>query len=338
MKILLSFFCWLVLVSGNGAKASNPMVPPADRIVLAYVTSWSRVIPDPDYLTHINYAFAHVTNSFDGVRIDNEDRLREIVKLKERAPDLKILLSIGGWGSGRFSEMAADESNRASFARDCKRVVEQFGLDGIDLDWEYPTSSAANISSSPMDTENFTLLCRMIRAEIGNDQLLTFASAANAKYVDFKAVEPLVDFINIMTYDINQPPLHHAGLFRSDMTGNLSCEEAVVLHHQAGVPMNRLVFGVPFYGKGMSGREGHRRNLMNREDLTEMWDDIAKAPYMIDASGQIVTNHENPRSVAEKCKYLLANGMRGAMYWEYSHDDDDLTMVKAVYNGVMNEQ
>ena len=334
-KTLVAFCATIMLSVCSYAKTANPVVNSSDRVALAYVTSWSKVIPDPNYLTHINYAFAHVNNSFNGVRIDNEDRLREILKLKEKNPKLKIMLSIGGWGSGRFSEMAADKKNRLSFAKDCKRVVDQFGLDGIDLDWEYPTSSAGNISSSPTDTKNFTLLCRNIRAKIGKNKLLTFASAANAKYVDFKAIEPLVDFINIMTYDIGQPPLHHAGLFRSEMTGNLSCEEAVAAHHQAGVPMNKLVLGIPFYGKGMRGGGANYRSLINRFDLTEMWDDVAKAPYMVDDQGKIITNHENPRSVAEKCKYLLSKGMRGAMYWEYSQDDDNLTMVKAVYNGVM---
>jgi len=324
-----------VIPAGCIVVDANQVVAPADRIVLAYVTSWSTVIPDPDYLTHINYAFGHVTDSFDGVRIDNEERLIEIVKLKETAPGLKVMLSIGGWGSGRFSEMATDEKTRTSFAKDCKRVVEQFGLDGIDLDWEYPTSSAGKISSSPMDTEHFTLLFRLIRSEIGNNKLLTFASSADANYVNFKAVEPFVDFVNIMTYDIDQPPLHHAGLFRSAMTGKLSCEESVAAHHNAGVPMNKLVLGIPFYGKGARGSGGNYRTLINRTDLTEMWDDMAKAPYMVDHEGNVVTNHENPRSVAEKCKYLLESGMRGAMYWEYSQDDDNLTMVKAVYNGLM---
>jgi len=325
-----------LLFCGNAATTGQA-INPADRVVLAYVTSWSSVIPDPDYLTHINYAFGHVNDSFDGVRIDNEERLRNIVQLKAVSPRLKVMLSIGGWGSGRFSEMAANETTRTSFARDCKRVVDQFGLDGIDLDWEYPTSSAANISSSPMDTENFTLLCRMIRAEIGSDKLLTFASSADAKYVDFVAIEPLVDFINIMTYDIDQPPLHHAGLFRSDMTGQLSCEEAVAAHHNAGIPMYKLVLGIPFYGKGIRGGGGNYRSLINRTDLTEKWDDTAKAPYMVDEEGKVVTNHENPRSIAGKCNYLLTNGMRGAMYWEYSQDDDNLTLVKAVYNGVMTD-
>jgi len=59
------------------------------------------------------------------------------VELKRQKPSLKILLSIGGWGSGRFSEMAADENNRLAFAADCQRVLQEFGLDGIDMYWEY---------------------------------------------------------------------------------------------------------------------------------------------------------------------------------------------------------
>ena len=74
-------------------------------------------------MTHINYAFGHVNESFDGVRIDNEERLKQIVDLKKQNPELKVLLSVGGWGSGRFSEMAANDEYRRAFAKDCDRVV-----------------------------------------------------------------------------------------------------------------------------------------------------------------------------------------------------------------------
>lgn len=77
--------------------------------------------------------------------------------------------------------MAANEQYRLSFANDCRRAIEQFQLDGIDIDWEYPTSSAAGISSSPDDTQNYTLLMRDLRKAIGPDKLLTLASVYNGK-------------------------------------------------------------------------------------------------------------------------------------------------------------
>jgi len=142
----------LLTAAGHSARAE------AEKVVVAYVTSWTQTVPDPAVMTHINYAFGHVTETFDGVRIDNPSRLRQIVALKRQQPALRVVLSVGGWGSGRFSEMASTAERRHAFARDCRRVVDEFGLDGIDIDWEYPTQSSAGISSSPDDTRHFSLL------------------------------------------------------------------------------------------------------------------------------------------------------------------------------------
>ena len=162
-RIILSMWVLLAFcLFGNAQRADSDK-----KIVVAYVTAWSKIMPDSKMMTHINYAFGHVNDTFDGVRVDNPDRLKQIAALKKENPELKVLLSIGGWGSGRFSEMAADQKFRKSFAKDCQRIVKEFKLDGIDIDWEYPTSSAAKISSSPQDTENFTLLMRDIRKAIG---------------------------------------------------------------------------------------------------------------------------------------------------------------------------
>ena len=109
--------------------------------------------------------------------------------------------------------MAANDEYRRAFAADCDRVVKEFALDGIDIDWEYPTSSMANISSSPDDTENFTLLMQDIRAAIGNEKELTLATVASARYIDFKAILPSVDFVNIMAYDMASAPKHHSALY-----------------------------------------------------------------------------------------------------------------------------
>ena len=170
----------------------NPIPGSTDKIVVGYVTSWSNHEVKPEYVTHINYAFGYVQGTFRGIGISNEERLRSVVALKKQASHLKVLLSIGGWGSGNFSEMAADADNRLAFAADCKRVIDEFGLDGIDIDWEFPTSNMAGISSSPDDTRNYNLMMRDIRQAIGSNKLLTLATVCSADYIDFEGVCPIL--------------------------------------------------------------------------------------------------------------------------------------------------
>lgn len=334
----ISLLVWVV-VNACTWRENVKSEPAAEPVVLAYVTAWSSIMPDPAYVTHINYAFGHVNDRFDGVRIDNEERLRSIVELKKQKPSLRVMLSIGGWGSGGFSEMAADETTRKAFAADCHRVVQTFGLDGIDMDWEYPTSSQSGISSTPHDMDNFTLLMRDIREAIGSEKLLTFASAANAHYVDFKAVDPYVDFVNIMTYDMGNPPYHHAALHQSPLVRNLSADEAVEAHILAGIPAERLTLGIPFYGRG----GGELPNFIDYREIIELtdyqtqWDEEAMVPYLTDGDGQFVCTFETARSIALKCLFLKEKGMLGAMYWDYNGDDAEGTLRKAVYHGVMSE-
>ena len=310
-----------------------------EKVVVAYVTSWSRVMPDAKYMTHINYAFGHVTKSFDGVRIDNEKRLRSITALKKDNPHLKVMLSVGGWASGNFSEMAADKHLRRSFAKDCKRVMKEYNLDGIDIDWEYPTSRAAGISASPDDTDNYTLLMRDLRKVLGRKALLTLASVGSAKFVDFPAILKYIDFVNIMAYDMGGAPKHHTALYSSQNT-NMSADDAVNAHIKAGVPMSKLVLGMAFYGRG--GGRGGFPNSMNynrmprqSDKYQERWDEQAQAPYLVDKSGRLVFGFENPRSLAAKCRYVQQKGMKGAMYWEYSGDDDKNQLRRTVWEGIL---
>lgn len=331
-RILLT----VLLAAAFGLPAAAQRPDTEGPVIVAYVTSWSGCMPDTRLVTHINYAFGHVNDTFDGVRIDNPERLHAIAALKENAPDIRVMLSIGGWGSGRFSEMAATDSTRNAFAADCLAKVEEFGLDGIDIDWEYPTSGAAGISSSPQDTENFTLLMQDLRRVLGNDRLLTLASVAFARYIDFKAIEPYVDFVNIMTYDIALPPHHHAALYRSSMTGGISCEESVRKHIDAGIPASKLVMGIPFYGRGGDNPGGFcdYKVLAGSDGYTPMWDDTAKAPYLADSTGRMVYTYETPRSIALKCKFIRQNNLLGAMYWDYDGDDAEGTLRNAVHENL----
>ena len=340
-KLIAGLSFLLLMVACQDKKRSSQIEVAENEskyVVLAYVTSWGESMPDPACLTHINYAFGHVTDNFKGIRIDNEPRLQMVVGLREKKPSLKVLLSVGGWGSSRFSEMAQTDSTRMAFAADCKRVIDQFDLDGIDIDWEYPGIGTAGVSFSPEDTDNFSLLMKDIRHAIGKDKLLTIATQAGAKYYNLWAVEPYVDYVNIMTYDMEESPNHHSALYRSEMTEEWSCEDAVAAHVAAGFPVGRLVLGIPFYGHGTNEAPEllDYRHIIVLDSLQSCWDSAAQVPYMINSQGHVVVNYENAQSIAFKCQFLHQKGMLGAMYWDYDSDDEKGTLRHAVYQGVMN--
>jgi chitinase len=359
LSILLALCCFLSFSFACGEKEDNKygsgqttgeqpgenpgsLSDDSSKIVLAYVTSGTAIMPDPAYLTHINYAFGHVNETYNGVNIENPDRLKSMVTLKKQKSSLKVLLSIGGWTSGRFSEMAMTEGNRKSFAADCKRIVDDFGLDGIDMDWEYPTSNAAGISSSSKDRENYNLLMQEIRNAIGYKKLLTFASAASStvQYYDLATLSGIVDFVNIMMYDISRPPYHHSALHQSEHVNGISADQSIAEHIAGGMPAKKLVLGVPFYGHGDSKAISDfidYKNIIQLKGFAEKWDDVAKMPYLVDANDKIVCVYDNAQSLTLKCEYLLQQHLRGAMYWQYAGDDADGTLRKAVWNGVMKE-
>jgi chitinase len=290
----------------------TPTPPEEGYIIVGYATYWENKMPDPSLLTHINYAFAHIKDDFESLDIKKEDRLAKIAALKKSNPDLKVMLSVGGWGAGNFSEMAADATHRKNFCANCLEAVKKHNLDGIDLDWEYPTSSSAGISSSPNDTKNFNLLLADLRAVLGKEKLLTMASSANAKYVDFKTAMQYLDFVNIMTYDMGKPPYHNAGLYNSSMTKR-SCNESVNLHYQAGVPYEKIVLGIPFYGHGDGVEftsESVDYNEIPATGYTKRWDNLAMVPYLVNSSGTMMLSYDDETSVGMKADYVKSRGLR----------------------------
>lgn len=335
MRNLVIFSALALILASCAPKSEETDYVSNDKFIIAYVTSWTTNIPEPGEVTHINYAFAHVNDSFDGIKIDNEERLHKIVELRELQPDLKILLSIGGWGSDRFSEMAANDDTRLKFAADCKRVVDEFKLDGIDIDWEYPTSDLAKISASPDDWFTFSQLMIDIREAIGDEKLLTLATASNGKYYDFKAFIDYVDFVNIMSYDMGWPPYHNAGLYPSEHT-QYSGDECVKAHVDSGVPIEKLVFGIPFYGhfsRDMQFQFFSDTSFFKTffDNTEKKWDDIAHVPYLVNDSNKIVYVYDDSLSVSIKCKYIIEKNMLGAMYWEYASDRDG-SLLRSVRN------
>ena len=302
------------------------------NIIVGYATYWDSRMPDPTLLTHINYSFAHIKDDFESLDIKKESRLSQIAALKNSHPGLKVLLSVGGWEAGNFSEMAADPTHRQNFCNNCLAAVNRYRLDGIDLDWEYPTSGAAGISYSPDDTKNFTLLLKDLRNTLGENRLITMASAANAKYVDFRSAIAYLDFVNIMTYDMGKPPYHNAGLYESSMTKR-SCDQSVTAHYNAGVPYSKIVLGIPFYGHGDGSAFSSDcvdYNEIKTDGYTVRWDQKALVPYLVDASGKMVLSYDDETSVGLKADFVKQKGLLGAMYWNIEADDADWTLSRAI--------
>lgn len=311
----------------------------AERVVVAYVTSWSSIVPDPRAMTHINYAFGGVNNSHDGVTIGGTDRLRMLVGLKKKNPALRVLVSIGGWGAGGFSPMAADSAKRAKFAADCKRVCTQYDLDGIDIDWEFPGNNSSKESSPADERHNYSLLMRDIRKALGPDLLLTMASNYTPDSYNFRECIEYMDFVNVMCYNMASNPNHHAALYRGGAVskGYYTSQESVNAHLKAGIPRDKLVMGMPFYGNGSLGEISLARvnELIASGDYTDHWDDTGKVPYLTDKSGTMQVGYDNARSLGYKCDFIIRQRLRGGMYWDYAEDDAEGSERMTLYNKLL---
>ena len=324
-----------VLIAGalatscHNASNNTPTTEAQGYDIVTYVYSGAKMMPDPATITGINYAFANMNDTRDGLIINNEGRFRNIVDLKNQKPDLKVLLCIGGTCYSGLSEMAADSLKRASRAGDCARIIREYGIDGIDFDWEVPGGPGG----TPDDQDNFTLVLKAVRDSIGSDKLLTVASGGDISF-NVDEVMPLIDYVSIMAYDLGgQAPWHHTALYRSEHTGWHSVDEVVNIYSEAGVKCEQMLLGLGFYGRGDDNYyKGWTSYPATRPygDLTEQWDSISMVPYIADANGELVLGFDNPRSLQIKCDYIKSHGMRGAMVWRTELDTDSLELAHAV--------
>lgn len=344
---MLLLVCCSSSVNGNIPNFSigEELSKPADEkpIILSYVWHSFKELPDPNLVTHINYAFGHLDKTnFVDIDIDTPEHFREVAGLKKQNPNLKICLSIGGWGtcSEGFSQMARDVEKRKTFALNCKNLLDEYGIDGIDIDWEYPTKHSEGIAATPQDTKNYTLMMKEIRKAIGDDKLLTLASSASAECFDFKDLLPIVDFVNIMSYDMCGFNQHNSALYKSEFTGDFWCDKATSLHNLAGFPLHKLVLGLPFYGYSSVGgklKMVYYKDMVKEQclkDLIERWDDVAKVPYLVDRNGKLMFTFDNAKSLVYKCEYAKKKGLKGVMSWFYEADDASGTLRKAVYKAM----
>jgi chitinase len=337
-------------------------------IVLAYFTEYTETLPEVTLLTHINYAHGRFKNPKTGdggivITESSKAPLSKVVALKSVNPNLKVMLMIGGWGghADGFSEMAKSDAKRTEFCNSVKSLLEKHKLDGVDIDWEYPTQSAdGETGCDPMDTQNFNLVLRELRETLGTGKIISFASKSDAKYVDWKTAIKYLDYVNVMTYDMGAAPNgHNSPLHKSNRFTHRSWDEAIDAHVKAGVPKNRQVMGVPFYGKAEKNpNEGTKifeysvkyyeiPDILNKgtykgkalaRAVHRQWDATAMVPFLVDDAGKNVLSYDDPESVAAKGAYVKANGMLGAMFWEYRCDTGDHALLKPLVNAIYGKE
>lgn len=223
------------------ATPQTPVPHSGPRHVVGYYTAWSVYgrdfhVADIDasHLTHINYAFANVSNDGECILGDayadtqkfytaTDDwndpagtlrgNFNQLLELKKKHPHLKTLISVGGWSwSTNFSDAAYTQESREKFARSCVAFMKKYGFDGVDIDWEYPVSGGlASNKNRPEDKHNYTHLLQDLRTELdkaeaadGKEYLLTIAAPAGPAIVanyELDAIHQSLDWINVMAYD-----------------------------------------------------------------------------------------------------------------------------------------
>ncbi len=364
------FFLILLLFFGCSRNKQQMRIK-SDKVVIGYVFPGDRIInPDEiaaEKLTHINYAFANLSGNkmVEGFLSDSIN-FTVLNSLKQRNPDLKILISVGGWTwSGGFSDMSLTPESRNEFVQSAVDFVLKYQLDGLDIDWEYPGLPGMGNTYRAEDKENFTLLLQECRKALDKVQkgdtryLLTIAAGAFADFIsatDMLAASEYLDMVNLMTYDFtgewNQTTGHHANLYTPKLNPEAnSTQKAVDLFNEAGVPKEKIVVGAAFYGRGWSGAESADNGLfkpatglvnaslgysniketyLSDADYIQGWDQSAKAPYLFNPNDGTFITYENPQSVYEKCKFIKDRGLKGIMFWQYfsDHQTELLTVME----------
>ena len=368
MNIASKLLSGLVCLSAFATSAAfaNPGGDEAAFQVIGYVSD-ARALPPVSArkLDVVNFAFARVNPEHEVFlpRDTAPASLAALTALRKDNPELKVVLSIGGWGAGNFSEAAATADARKTFIDSSSALLLAHDLDGLDIDWEYPTLPGPGISHAPADRENFSLLLEELRAHLdalGRERqrhyLLTIAAADGeaARGLELARIAGVLDFINLMTYDfhgsLTPTTGHHAGLRASALAqpDDRNATRAVDEFLSAGVPAKKLNIGLAFYGRrfadvapehdGLYQRFGGDGGFVSWQKIrsefldkaghgkggfVRHWDEAAQSAWLWNAAERKLISYDDPQALRAKAAFVRERGLGGVMYWEQSNDPDE---------------
>jgi chitinase len=342
--------------------STPPAAPKPALAIIAYYAGDAtafRAYPT-QRLTHIIYSFLHLQGStlaFD--KPQDKATVAALVALKAKQPQLKVMLSLGGWnGCQTCSQVFATAQGRSAFAASVKQVLRDTHTDGIDLDWEYPAiAGPPGQRFTPEDRHNFTLLVQALRATLGNTYEISFAAGGFPEYlrtsVEWSAVMPLVNRVNLMSYDLvngySTLTGHHTPLYPSPPQ-RVSVDDGVRYLDSVGVAPGKIVIGAAFYARVFnqvpSATQGLRQagkfyktfnykefadSLSATQGFVTYWDLAAQAPYAYNARRQEFATFDDPRSIRLKTQYVRTKHLGGIMFWELTGDKPQHGLLESLY-------
>lgn len=345
----------LLLVAGLStallSASPTPTVAAPRLAIIAYYAGDAKSFQQypTNKLTHIIYSFLHLqgtTFAFD--KPQDKASVAALVALKKQNPQLKVLLSLGGWGGCETcSQVFATAQGRTAFAASVKQLLKVTHTDGIDLDWEYPAvAGPPGHRFAPEDRHYFTLLVQALRTTLGNNYEISFAAGGFPDYlrhaVEWQAVMPLVNRVNLMSYDLvngySTTTGHHTPLYSTSKQVS-SVDHGVRFLDSVGVAPGKIVIGAAFYARVFRGvspqnhglnQAGKFKQTFNYKEFADSlsakrgfasyWDDVAQAPYAYSAQRQEFASFDDEKSIQLKTRYARAKQLGGIMFWELTGD------------------
>ena len=317
------------------------------QVIISYCYEYTGVREkDLKVIDIVNYCFAQIKENSDGFYIDISE-LNQISKIKELHDyGIRVCMSIGGWQDDSsawvpYQNAAKTESGRKQVANSILDILERYELDGVDMDWEYPRSD---------DKNNFTLLMKEIRDTLKakNERYLVSAavpSSLNTRRYDYVALNEILDYFNVMTYDMetSSNTSYQSALYTSTYS-RYSTDDAVKSIINAGVDKRKVVLGMAFYGKKFTGVDSSNNGRGNKYEskreisFTEIYnsyiskayqsiyDENAGSNYIYDAENKVFICFEGEETIKAKCEYAISKDIGGIMWWSYENDQNGILM------------